>query len=262
MPPRSTATSRMPASASATAACDDRLSVRQTTITGPVSCSISATRLESSGRGTLRAPSICPSGPANSSGPRTSRINGHSPRPSRCRSSPGLNPNGLGCYQTRLLAAEQPSKPIRHRAASAQIDGVFLQQIERHDLQCRLVRRGETHFRRLARVERLFPARRAQTPAIARLQPRKPGGRERGREVVTGRLREREETRRRPGRRRYARRNPRGRFRSCRSDRTRSAAWRSIRRAARRKRCAGGRAALRIGTGSIGHDRSPALDRV
>src|SRR6476620_6255901 len=69
---------------------------------------------------------------------------------------------------------------------------MLFERIERHDPQCRFVRSGEPHLRRLPRVERLLPARRAQAPAIARLQPGKSGGRNRDREIVAGRLRERE----------------------------------------------------------------------
>src|SRR5260370_9750252 len=54
------------------------------------------------------------------------------------------------------------------------------------------MRRAETHPWWLAGVERLLPARRAQAPAVARLQPREAGLRHRRRQIVAGGARERE----------------------------------------------------------------------
>src|SRR5262249_27657244 len=79
------------------------------------------------------------------------------------------------------------------RRTSAQIDRIFLQELKGHDLQRSLVRPRQTHPRRLAGAERLLPARRAETPAIARLQPGKPDLRHRGRQIVAGSFGKRQE---------------------------------------------------------------------
>src|SRR5574343_745987 len=55
-------------------------------------------------------------------------------------------------------------------AISVQIDGVLLEQIERHDFQSHLVCRVQCNLRRLAGAIRLDPARGAQTPALACLE--------------------------------------------------------------------------------------------
>src|ERR1700680_2746658 len=75
----------------------------------------------------------------------------------------------------------------------AQVEREFLERVERHDLETRLMRRGKADAWRMAGVERLLPARRAQAPAIARLQPVEAELRQRGREVVAGGLRKRKE---------------------------------------------------------------------
>src|SRR5438270_3347537 len=187
MPPRRTATFREPAATSSAAACDDRLSVRQTMTSGRPSAASSLARAGNSASGMLRAPSIWPSGPANSSGPRTSTMTGApSPASQRCRAA--------GSTQTGAVDGRENNRARRASiAASAQIDGVFLQEIERHDLQRRLMRSHQLHFGRLAGLEGLLPARRAQAPAIAGLEAREADLRHRGREIVAGRLRENEE---------------------------------------------------------------------
>src|SRR5882724_4959160 len=77
-------------------------------------------------------------------------------------------------------------RPRARRDPSAQIDRVFLQQIERYDLQRRLMRPGQADLRRLAGIEGFLPARGAQAPAIAGLQAGKAGGWHRGRQIVAG----------------------------------------------------------------------------
>src|SRR5712691_7988591 len=79
------------------------------------------------------------------------------------------------------------------RSRLAQIDRVFLQQIERHDFEGRFMRRGEPHPGCAAGLESFLPALGAQAPAVARLQPGKTGGRDRRRQIVAGGARKRQE---------------------------------------------------------------------
>src|SRR5216683_4640183 len=79
------------------------------------------------------------------------------------------------------------------RSRSAQVDRVFLQQIERHDFEGRFMRRGESHPGCAAGLESFLPALGAQAPAVARLQPGEPGGRDRRRQIVAGSARKRQE---------------------------------------------------------------------
>src|SRR4029079_824528 len=76
---------------------------------------------------------------------------------------------------------------------SGKIDGVALQVLERDDVERRLMRRGKDDPRRVARLERLAPARGAQAPAVAWLEPGKPEVRLRRRQVIAPRLGEFEE---------------------------------------------------------------------
>ena len=70
-------------------------------------------------------------------------------------------------------------------------NGVVLQHPERGDRQGHFVRRLQHHLRRGAGLEGLHPARRAQAPAVARLQARE--ARLRRRQIVADALRERQE---------------------------------------------------------------------
>src|SRR5271155_400470 len=76
--------------------------------------------------------------------------------------------------------------------SSAQVDRVALQHLQRDDLQGGLVGRGQSDFGSFAGLECLLPALGAQAPAIARLQTRKAEFRYRRRQIVAGRLRERQ----------------------------------------------------------------------
>src|SRR5215472_10349810 len=88
IPRRNTLSSVKPAACKVRAATAERLSVRQTSTIGPRSSpASSAKRLSSSATGILRAVAIWPSGPRNSSGPRTSTTVTPSPRSSRRLSS-------------------------------------------------------------------------------------------------------------------------------------------------------------------------------
>ena len=194
MPPRSTATSRIPASASEAAACDDRLSVRQTTITGPVSRPISGIWRGSSGERHVARALDMPERPVELV--RTAHVEDQRMLAATepVAQFAGLDPHRLDPDRTRLLAAEQPPEPPRHRAClssdRAHVSSADRAARSRSVASCVA---GEPHLRRLAGVERLLPARRAQAPAIAGLQPGKAGGRKRGRQIVAGRFRERQE---------------------------------------------------------------------
>src|SRR5213082_2743472 len=187
MPPRNTATWRVPSATSTAAACAERLSVRQTMTSGRPSAASAFACAGNSPSGMLRAPAIWPSEPANSSGPRTSTITG-APSPASQRRSSAAS------TQTGAVDGRENNRARRASIAiSTQVDRVFLQQIERHDLQRRLMRAHKLHLGRLAGVKGLLPARRAQAPAIAGLEAREADLRHRGREIVAGRLRENEE---------------------------------------------------------------------
>jgi hypothetical protein len=89
IPPRNTDTCDRPASWSCCAAMDDRRSVLQTTTTGRFSRTRSGKCAGNSTSGMFVACLICPRGPVNSSGSRTSRISGASSRPSCVASAAG-----------------------------------------------------------------------------------------------------------------------------------------------------------------------------
>src|SRR6185437_1213966 len=76
---------------------------------------------------------------------------------------------------------------------SGKIDGVALQVFERDDVEGRLMGRGKDDPRRIARLERLAPARSAQAPTVAWLEPGKPEVGLRRRQIVAARLGEFEE---------------------------------------------------------------------
>src|SRR6185503_4423304 len=80
--------------------------------------------------------------------------------------------------------------------SSLKPDGVLLQVIERNDLQGHRMGGLEHHLGGAAGIERLLPARRAQAPAVARLEAGEAVLRHRRREVVAPGFREGEELRR------------------------------------------------------------------
>src|ERR1700738_3141366 len=82
---------------------------------------------------------------------------------------------------------------LREARPSAQIDRVALQHLEGDDLQGRLVGCRQPDLGCLAGLERLFPALRAEAPAVARLEAGEAEFGHRGREIVAGRARERQE---------------------------------------------------------------------
>src|SRR5262245_34367587 len=82
---------------------------------------------------------------------------------------------------------------------SHQIDRVPLELGERAIAERARFRRAQHHARRHPRLERLGPARRAQAPAVARLQPGEAVIGHRRREVVAARFGELEELRRHHG---------------------------------------------------------------
>src|SRR5579883_29714 len=88
------------------------------------------------------------------------------------------------------MAASAPA------TSSLKCDGVLLELVERDDLQGDGVGRLEHDLRRRAGIERLLPARGAEAPAVAGLQPGEAVLREGCAEVVAGLLRERQELRR------------------------------------------------------------------
>jgi hypothetical protein len=97
IPPRNIETSVTPAFRSCCAAIDDRRSVLQTTTTERFSRTRSGKRVSSSLSGMFVAPLICPSGPVNSSGPRTSRRTGGVSRSRRvARTSDSIHDGAVG----------------------------------------------------------------------------------------------------------------------------------------------------------------------
>src|SRR5882762_8437177 len=81
---------------------------------------------------------------------------------------------------------------LREARPSAQIDRVALEDLERDDFQGRLVGCRQPDLGCLAGFERLFPALRAETPAVARLEAGEAEFGHRGREIVAGSSRERQ----------------------------------------------------------------------
>src|SRR5262249_25400908 len=71
---------------------------------------------------------------------------------------------------------------------SGKIDGVALQVLKRDDLERRLMGRCENDTRCAACLQRLAPARGAQAPAVAGLEPRKAKVELRRRQIVAARF--------------------------------------------------------------------------
>src|SRR5688572_10477412 len=84
-------------------------------------------------------------------------------------------------------------RPRTRAGALVQIDGELLEQRERHDLECARVSASQHDARCHALLVCLEPARSAQAPAVAGLQPWKVELRPRGGEIVAAEARELEE---------------------------------------------------------------------
>src|SRR5258708_1429788 len=99
-------------------------------------------------------------------------------------------PSGPGCGCIYSSGRAVPAKRASSRKRSIQIDGKALEVRERAAFERPLMGCAQHDAGRLACRQRLLPARGAEAPAVARLQPREPVFRHRRRQIIAPCLRE------------------------------------------------------------------------